>query len=88
LLAAAAGLIGNNWPVYYRFKGGSGISAIYGGLLVIDPLAILVSAAGGLLIGLVICAASRLMFIAFAAVDHSLACGFVFTSWLTWVMAS
>jgi acyl phosphate:glycerol-3-phosphate acyltransferase len=63
LLAAAAGLIGNNWPVYYRFKGGSGISAIYGGLLVIDPLAILVSTSGGLLIGLVIMRSFAVMFL-------------------------
>jgi acyl phosphate:glycerol-3-phosphate acyltransferase len=63
LLAAVAGLVGNNWPVYYHFKGGSGISAIYGGLLVIDPFAILVSTSAGFLIGLVVMRSFALMFI-------------------------
>jgi glycerol-3-phosphate acyltransferase PlsY len=63
LLAAVAGLVGNNWPVYYRFKGGSGISAIFGGLLVIDPLAIVASTVAGMLIGLVVLRSFAVMFI-------------------------
>lgn len=54
LIAALAGLAGHVWPVYYRFHGGSGFSAILGGLLVIDPLAILVCNLGGLLLGLLV----------------------------------
>jgi glycerol-3-phosphate acyltransferase PlsY len=50
LLAAAAGMVGHDYPLYYRFKGGRGESPLYGGLLVIDPLGVLVTnlAAGAL----------------------------------------
>lgn len=54
LVAAAAGVAGHIWPVYYRFKGGRGISAIYGGFLVIDWVGFLVCSLGGMLIGLVV----------------------------------
>lgn len=54
LTAALAGLTGHIWPVYYRFHGGSGYSAILGGLLVIDPLAVLVAPIAGLLLGMVV----------------------------------
>jgi glycerol-3-phosphate acyltransferase PlsY len=63
LLVAVAGLVGNDWPIYYRFKGGTGISAIFGGLLVIDPLSILVSTAAGFLVGLIIMRSFAVMFI-------------------------
>jgi len=54
LIAATAGLIGHIWPIYYRFHGGVGFSAIMGGLLVIDWLAILVTPIAGLLLGMVV----------------------------------
>ena len=54
LIAAVAGLIGHIWPIYYRFHGGSGFSAIMGGLLVIDWLAILVTPVAGLLLGMMV----------------------------------
>jgi len=54
LVAAAAGVAGHIWPVYYRFKGGRGISAIYGGFLVIDWVGFLVCSLGGMLLGLVV----------------------------------
>jgi len=54
LTAALGGLIGHIWPVYYRFHGGSGFSAILGGLLVIDPLAVLVTPVAGLLLGMAV----------------------------------
>jgi acyl phosphate:glycerol-3-phosphate acyltransferase len=54
LIAAIAGLAGHVWPVFYRFHGGSGFSAILGGLLVIDPLAILVCTLSGLLLGMLV----------------------------------
>jgi glycerol-3-phosphate acyltransferase PlsY len=54
LSAALAGLVGHIWPVYYRFHGGSGYSAILGGLLVIDPLAVLVAPVAGLFLGMVV----------------------------------
>lgn len=54
LIAAVAGLIGHIWPIYYRFHGGVGFSAIMGGLLVIDWLSILVTPIAGLLLGMVV----------------------------------
>jgi len=54
LIAAVAGLIGHVWPIYYRFHGGSGFSAIMGGLLVIDWLAVLVAPIMGLLLGMIV----------------------------------
>ncbi len=52
LYAGAAVVVGHNFPVYYRFKGGRGISSIYGGLFVIDWLAIPVTTLFGSLISL------------------------------------
>lgn len=54
LIAAVAGMVGHNWPVFTRFKGGRGISAAYGGLLVIDWLGALICAFGGMFGGLLI----------------------------------
>jgi glycerol-3-phosphate acyltransferase PlsY len=54
LIVALGGLIGHIWPVYYRFHGGSGFSAIMGGLLVIDPLAVVATPVAGLLLGMLI----------------------------------
>jgi acyl phosphate:glycerol-3-phosphate acyltransferase len=54
LAAAAAGMAGHIWPVFYRFHGGSGFSAIMGGLLAIDWLAVLVTPVAGLLLGMVV----------------------------------
>jgi glycerol-3-phosphate acyltransferase PlsY len=52
LIAAAMGLVGHNWPLYHRFKGGRGISAIYGGFLVIDWLGTLVTSIVAMFLGL------------------------------------
>lgn len=38
LVCAAAVVAGHNWPLFNRFKGGRGLAAITGGLIVIDPL--------------------------------------------------
>ena len=54
ITAALGGLIGHIWPLYYRFHGGQGFSAIIGGLLVIDPLAVLVAPLAGLFLGIVV----------------------------------
>ena len=54
LLAAIGGVIGHIWPIYYRFHGGSGFSAIMGGLLVIDWLAVVISPIAGLLLGMIV----------------------------------
>jgi glycerol-3-phosphate acyltransferase PlsY len=50
LIVASAGPIGHNWPVWHRFKGGGGFSAMYGGLLVIDWVGFLVTNLAGLII--------------------------------------
>lgn len=63
LLVALATMAGHNWPLYHRFKGGSGISVFYGGLLVIDWLAIPMSALGGLLLGFVLLRSYFAMFL-------------------------
>lgn len=54
LIASIGGLLGHIWPIYYRFHGGAGFSAIMGGLLVIDWLAVLISPVAGLILGMVI----------------------------------
>ncbi len=54
LVVAIAAMIGHVWPLYYRFHGGSGFSAIIGGLLAIDWLAVLVTPVAGLLLGMLV----------------------------------
>ncbi len=54
LAYAVAGIIGHNYPVYYRFKGGRGLSPMVGSLLVIQPLAIPVTMILSNVIGLFI----------------------------------
>jgi glycerol-3-phosphate acyltransferase PlsY len=54
LIAALAGFIGHCWPIYYRFKGGRGISPFYGGLLAFDPLGALVVAGTSMFLGMVV----------------------------------
>jgi acyl phosphate:glycerol-3-phosphate acyltransferase len=54
LVAATGGFIGHCWPIYYRFKGGRGISAFYGGLFAFDPLGALVVAFTSLLLAMTI----------------------------------
>ncbi|NVM19337.1 MAG: glycerol-3-phosphate acyltransferase [Candidatus Lokiarchaeota archaeon] len=51
LYVAAFGLIGHNWPIYYRFKGGRGHSVMLGSLIVIDWLAVVVNIILGNLLG-------------------------------------
>ncbi len=54
LLAAGTAAIGHNWPIYYRFKGGRGISPIMGGMLAVDWLGVVVTNLLGLASDLVI----------------------------------
>jgi acyl phosphate:glycerol-3-phosphate acyltransferase len=54
LAAAIGGLVGHIWPIYYRFHGGSGFSAIIGGLLVIDPLSVVVTSITGIFLGILV----------------------------------
>ena len=50
LIVATTGPIGHNWPVWHRFKGGRGFTALYGGLLVIDWVGFLVTNLAGLIV--------------------------------------
>ena len=52
LISAAAGMIGHVWPVYYGFKGGRGLSAVYGGMFAIDWIGVFATSLGGMLLGL------------------------------------
>jgi glycerol-3-phosphate acyltransferase PlsY len=52
LIAATAAVAGHIWPLYHRFKGGRGLSAIYGTLLVIDWIGMFIAAVGGMVVGL------------------------------------
>lgn len=45
-------LIGHNWPLYFKFKGGRGFSVIFGGLIIIDWLAAIMLPIIGILFGL------------------------------------
>jgi glycerol-3-phosphate acyltransferase PlsY len=39
-IVAAAGIVGHDYPIWYRFRGGHGESPMLGGLLAIDPVAL------------------------------------------------
>jgi glycerol-3-phosphate acyltransferase PlsY len=41
LFAAGFGVVGHNYPLYHRFKGGAGLSPITGGFLVVAPLGVI-----------------------------------------------
>lgn len=51
LVFSVAGLIGNNWPIYYRFMGGTGFSVILGSLLIVDYTTALATPLLGVVIG-------------------------------------
>jgi acyl phosphate:glycerol-3-phosphate acyltransferase len=51
LAASGMAVVGHNWPIYYRFKGGRGLSSVLGGFLVMDWLGVLVTNIIGFLIG-------------------------------------
>jgi glycerol-3-phosphate acyltransferase PlsY len=51
LIAAAMGVVGHVWPIYYRLRGGRGHSPIIGGMLVIDPLGLLIAIIVGDIVG-------------------------------------
>jgi acyl phosphate:glycerol-3-phosphate acyltransferase len=53
LLTAIFGIIGHNYPVWYRFKGGRGESPILGALLVINWFGIFLVNAAGTILGFI-----------------------------------
>jgi glycerol-3-phosphate acyltransferase PlsY len=54
LLAATGALAGHNWPLYYRFQGGRGLSPLIGGFLVVDWLGTLITSTVGMFFSLVV----------------------------------
>ena len=54
LIAAVTGVAGHVWPIYHRFKGGGGISAIFGGIFAIDWLGVFATSIGGMILGLTV----------------------------------
>jgi acyl phosphate:glycerol-3-phosphate acyltransferase len=54
LLAATFSVVGHIWPLWHRFRGGFGVSPMLGGLLVVDPVALLVVIPSGIGIGLLL----------------------------------
>jgi glycerol-3-phosphate acyltransferase PlsY len=54
LMSAAAGLIGHDWPLFFRFKGGRGESPILGGLFVIDPIGLIINLAASSVFGIIV----------------------------------
>jgi glycerol-3-phosphate acyltransferase PlsY len=47
-------ILGHNYPIYYRFKGGRGLSPMLGSLLAIDPLGMIVAMVTGTLLAIFI----------------------------------
>jgi glycerol-3-phosphate acyltransferase PlsY len=52
LMAATAGMVGHIWPIYHSFKGGRGLSAVYGGMFAIDWIGVFATSLGGMVLGL------------------------------------
>jgi len=52
LIAAATGMLGHIWPLYHGFQGGRGLSAVYGGMFVIDWIGVFATSLGGMVFGL------------------------------------
>ena len=54
LFLGGAIVVGHIWPIYYRFRGGGGLSTALGTLLVLDPLGILICVILSFVIGMFI----------------------------------
>lgn len=52
LVISIAGLVGHNWPIYYRFKGGRGFSVILSSLFIVDWVGAIIVLFVGLLLGM------------------------------------
>lgn len=49
-LSGLAAILGHNWPVFFRFRGGKGIATTIGVVALIMPVSLLISAAVGVLV--------------------------------------
>lgn len=54
LVTALAGMVGHVWPVWYRFKGGRGLTAVYGAMFTVDWVGTFVTFFGGMLLGIIV----------------------------------
>ncbi len=54
LITGLAVVIGHIWPVYFRFRGGGGLSPALGTLLVLDPIGIFLSVFLAMIVGMFI----------------------------------
>lgn len=54
LIAALGGMIGHVWPVWFRFRGGRGLTAVYGAMFTIDWVGTVVTFFGGMILGIVV----------------------------------
>ena len=54
LVFGVIAVIGHIYPIYYRFEGGRGLSAMMGSLLAIDPLGLIISMIAGTLLAILI----------------------------------
>ena len=51
LISAVFVVLGHNYPIFFNFKGGAGVSPIYGGFIVVDIIGIVVSTIASLIFG-------------------------------------
>ncbi len=49
-LSALMAVVGHNWSIFLKFKGGKGVATFIGGLLVINPIVALIGAGVGIII--------------------------------------
>ena len=54
LVTALGGMVGHVWPVWYRFKGGRGLTAVYGAMFAVDWVGRFVAFFGGMLLGIIV----------------------------------
>lgn len=66
LFTAGFGVVGHNYPVYHRFKGGAGLSAITGGFLVVAPLGVIVLSLASTLLGFLVLKGSFGIFLGYS----------------------
>lgn len=52
LIASLMAVVGHIWPIFYRFKGGRGLSSVIGSFLVLDWLGTLVTNLLGFIVGM------------------------------------
>jgi glycerol-3-phosphate acyltransferase PlsY len=54
LIAATAAVVGHIYPLYHGFKGGMGLSTVYGGFFVLDWLGVVVTTIAGMGAGILV----------------------------------